>query len=615
MYLLQMKYSFASKELFQKIKTDTTSYKVVILVIASISESYNLFVECWKEYMNLFPEVKAYFLYSDPTIESDVMVYDNLILYKSNETLVPGIFQKTINAFNFCQKYLKYEYLIRTNLSTFIHIPRLLNYLSDKPKTQFIAGHYNQIPDVDNQILKQTLINTYLQKIVNDRFIYMHGTGIILSSDVVGSILNEMKTNYTKIQTVFSLPDDVLLSLIMYNFLTFEDDKENSLYYHPKEFINTYNLKVECSALIHPRFFDDGDIFLVRNKILTGVNNTDIETRYNDLMNYINQIRYFYEKPSFMDYIDEPPKKKVVDCFIFYNELDILEYRLNILNDTVDHFVLVESTKTFMGNEKPLFYADNKDRFSKFNDKITHIIVDDLIEPNVEEGEQWNNENRQRNHIDIGIGKLGLSDYDYILISDVDEIPDPKTISEHKNSTSIISFANLKQDFYYYNLCSTNSEIWLFPKIITYQEYMRQGSMPSKIRISMAPATIEKGGWHLSYFGDASFIKDKIINFSHQEFNKEEIIDEKNIEDKIKTGKDLFNRNGVTIKKISIKYNNYLPTRYNEFLSKFIDYDLTFNESDESEPIFYELSEFDVVDKIPEPQIGQEEGTLVPPQL
>jgi len=131
----------------------------------------------------------------------------------------------------------------------------------------------------------------------------------------------------------------------------------------------------------------------------------------------------------------------------------------------------------------------------------------------------------------------------------------------------------------------------------------------------MAPATIEKGGWHLSYFGDASFIKNKIINFSHQEFNKEEIIDEKNIEDKIKTGKDLFNRNGVTIKKISIKYNNYLPTRYNEFLSKFIDYDLTFNESDESEPIFYELSEFDVVDKIPEPQIGQEEGTLVPPQL
>ena len=58
-------------------------------------------------------------------------------------------------------------------------------------------------------------------------------------------------------------------------------------------------------------------------------------------------------------------RMKIIDCFIFYNELDMLTYRLNILNDVVDYFVLVESNHTFVGKEKPLFYQDNKHLFEK----------------------------------------------------------------------------------------------------------------------------------------------------------------------------------------------------------------------------------------------------------
>jgi hypothetical protein len=36
------------------------------------------------------------------------------------------------------------------------------------------------------------------------------------------------------------------------------------------------------------------------------------------------------------------PKPKVIDCFIFYNELDMLEFRLEELNDVVDRFFIVE---------------------------------------------------------------------------------------------------------------------------------------------------------------------------------------------------------------------------------------------------------------------------------
>ena len=69
---------------------------------------------------------------------------------------------------------------------------------------------------------------------------------------------------------------------------------------------------------------------------------------------------------------------KVFDSIIFFNELELLEMRLNILNDVVDCFVITESPFTVSGNEKPLYYLENKDRFGKFNDKIVHHITEEI---------------------------------------------------------------------------------------------------------------------------------------------------------------------------------------------------------------------------------------------
>ena len=52
---------------------------------------------------------------------------------------------------------------------------------------------------------------------------------------------------------------------------------------------------------------------------------------------------------------------KIVDCFTFYNELELLNYRLNILDDVVDYFVIVEATHTFIGNEKKLYFNEYKE--------------------------------------------------------------------------------------------------------------------------------------------------------------------------------------------------------------------------------------------------------------
>ena len=76
--------------------------------------------------------------------------------------------------------------------------------------------------------------------------------------------------------------------------------------------------------------------------------------------------------------------------------------------------------------------------------------------------------------------------------------------------------------------------------------------------------------WHLSYFGDAKFIKNKLQEFSHQEYNNNFYTNEKNIENKIKNNEDLFNRSYVPIKYISIDDNKYLPPLYEKYLLNYV---------------------------------------------
>ena len=117
---------------------------------------------------------------------------------------------------------------------------------------------------------------------------------------------------------------------------------------------------------------------------------------------------------------------KIVDSFIFYNELKMLNYRLSVLYPIVDHIIIVEATKTFSGKPKQLYFQENRDKFAPFLDKIIHVIDDELIDSsNFGNGvDSWTNEAHQRNYINKGVEKLNLNDDDLLMISDCDEIPD-----------------------------------------------------------------------------------------------------------------------------------------------------------------------------------------------
>jgi len=256
---------------------------------------------------------------------------------------------------------------------------------------------------------------------------------------------------------------------------------------------------------------------------------------------------------------------KVIDCFIFYNELDMLEFRLNELNDLVDYFVLVECIKTHSNNDKELYFENNKTRFSKFLDKIIHIIVKDNIP---QTSNSMDIENYQRNCIDEGIKKLSLNNDDIIIIADLDEIPDTKTVLNLKNNNQINCTYNLEMDLYYYNITCKYDQKWIQPKILNYGSYIKYNN-PQEIFRGVPDANvpiIKNGGWHLSYFGDIDFIKNKIKTFCHhKECANDFILNDDRIKKQMQNSSDLFERTEYTCSYIDISNNTYLPYKYEEY--------------------------------------------------
>ena len=258
----------------------------------------------------------------------------------------------------------------------------------------------------------------------------------------------------------------------------------------------------------------------------------------------------------------------IYDCFTFFNELDLLEIRLNILNDTVDKFVLVEATRTHQGKSKPLYFSENRDRFRFFQHKIIHIVVDDyptffskLRMPNA-----WDIEKHQRNAIAKGL--RDCKSEDVIIVSDLDEIPDPKQVKIFKDIRGLKVFQ--QRDFYYYLNCVglDSSEEWWYGSVMAHftdfksPQELRSVSKKmhaDKMRILKDSryrffksifhsiyrkniTMIDRGGWHFGYLGGVNKIIEKLEAFAHTEYNKEIFKNKSAVQKAINNGEDLFGR-------------------------------------------------------------------------
>lgn len=248
----------------------------------------------------------------------------------------------------------------------------------------------------------------------------------------------------------------------------------------------------------------------------------------------------------------------IYDCFIFYNELDLLELRFELLDPHVDYFVLVESKKTFVGKDKPLYFKENKDRYAKWAHKIIHYVNDcDYSEeewtyakesPNTGGIIHWCEEFLQRESIKKAIAHI--NDTDVVYVSDVDEIWKPHKVG---------GFSKLKQLMYTYYLNNRTDEDWSKAFVGLYKD-IKDESL-NHLRGKNGPTT-ENAGWHFTNIGNAEFIKNKLENYGHQELNNELV--KGNIQTMIDQNRDFIGRNNrlwvdsTDLPDIPLKFNHLL---------------------------------------------------------
>lgn len=257
----------------------------------------------------------------------------------------------------------------------------------------------------------------------------------------------------------------------------------------------------------------------------------------------------------------------VYDCFQFFNELDILKIRLNVLSPVVDRFVISEATETFSGLEKPLYYEENKAMFAGFQDKIIHVVVDDTPR-----GEGWGTHERdtfQKNAVTRGL--KDCTDEDIVIFSDLDEIPNPDKIREilqDFQEDKIYHFA--QRLFYCYlnmeevsgNLLSYAGEFegvgrrkWIGTKMLSYRLLREQNLLLGELRFPERKEIgirVDDGGWHFGYMGGhgekdiRKRVQEKVVSAAHQEYNSRHVLS--NVTDQIKDGKDIFGRNAQFVR-------------------------------------------------------------------
>ena len=178
--------------------TEKKMPKVLVLIIASDSnQAYMELQKIWRTYMNSDPEhFEVYFIRGNPDLTAPYEIKGNDLYVKTEEGYTPGIVNKTVLSLEVFKDKLKdYDYVLRTNLSSFYVFPRLLDFLATLPKTNCYCGVQMYIPP-QNTIFG--LIN------------FVSGAGIIMSSDLATKMV-EGKEEIFKINK--ELPDDVLIGL------------------------------------------------------------------------------------------------------------------------------------------------------------------------------------------------------------------------------------------------------------------------------------------------------------------------------------------------------------------------------------------------------------------
>ena len=293
---------------------------------------------------------------------------------------------------------------------------------------------------------------------------------------------------------------------------------------------------------------------------------------------------------------------KIYDCFMYFDEEVVVDVRFNTLDKFVDYFVIIESRFTHKGDFRELKF--NHKKFEKFKSKIIYLIYEDIPKEiqiiNKDDPPKYKSwkgienamyrENGQRNFISKGLNHA--NEDDFILISDVDEIPNLSGVNFAKLKQKIVLF---KQNMFYYKFnlaipdfnwtgtkgCKKKNLIspqWLRNIKDRKYSFFRIDTFFSETKY-MSIKIVKNGGWHFTNIKTAKEIEYKLRSYLHHVEFDEQPLSVQEIDEIIKNKQAIYNlKVDKTVNKIgngSILENfelNKLPEYIVKNKNKFLDW-------------------------------------------
>lgn len=237
----------------------------------------------------------------------------------------------------------------------------------------------------------------------------------------------------------------------------------------------------------------------------------------------------------------------VIDIFTFNGEYDLLEIRLNILDEFVDQFIICEAPTTFSGKPKSLYYKLQEDRYKKWHNKIKYFVIDEnytkeeivLAEssPNTRGASHWKHEFLQKESIKKAL--VHLKDDDVCFVGDVDEIWSPDCLKIYWG----VPIIKLMLRVYTYYLNNLSSELFWGTIMTEYKNikdsclnHLRSGEGCDRTEILC--------GWHFTSQGGVEEVKRKLDDsYTEESYNTKEV--QIRLEERFQNNQDYMGRNFI----------------------------------------------------------------------
>jgi len=207
---------------------------------------------------------------------------------------------------------------------------------------------------------------------------------------------------------------------------------------------------------------------------------------------------------------------RIYDCFLYHDEVELLEIRLELLAEVVDCVVIVTAAETFAGLRKSFSFPAKNPMVLRYSSRIRVVYLDRL--PG---SDTWSKENFSRNAITQGLSDAKTDDW--IVVSDIDELPRPDVLAGLKHQAERngpivldLEYFNFK---FNYKLVHGLQAAWPGPVLCRLREFRSAQELRNmRWRLLEDPnSCIEYAGWHFSFLTVTADVSQKLASHAHQE--------------------------------------------------------------------------------------------------